>query len=222
MLNFSKLRGVLLIILFFTCSGGALAQSPHNHRHSFADAEKWKAIFDDPARDIWQKPQEVIAALALAPDATVADLGAGTGYFAMRLAAALPQGRVFAVDIEPGMVQHVAARAKHNHAANLVAVQGATDDPRLPGKANLILLVNVYHHIAQREKYFAGLRDALKPGGRIAVIDFTADSPVGPPRSARISAARVKDEMRNAGFSSNEEHGFLPHQYFLVFTPGRP
>ncbi|MBI3376329.1 MAG: class I SAM-dependent methyltransferase, partial [Betaproteobacteria bacterium] len=207
-------------ILFVVClPTNDFAQAPHTHQHSFADAEKWKDVFDDPARDEWQKPHQVIQALALAPGASVADIGAGTGYFAVRLAHMVPKGQVYAVDTEPDMVKHLAARAKQDGIANLRAVAGRADDPRLPAKVDLVLLVDVYHHIDAREKYFAKLRASLKPGGRVAIIDFNATSPVGPPASGRIAPGAIKDEMTAAGYALAAEHGFLPNQYFLVFQP---
>ena len=200
-------------------AGCATAQSPHGHQHSFRDAEKWSHIFDDPERDAWQKPHEVIRALALAPDARVADLGAGTGYFSARLANMLPGGRVYAVDIEPDMVRYLEARAKREGLRNIVAVKGEPDDPRLPGQVDLVLLVDVYHHIGERSAYFGRLRDALRPGGRIAIVDFKLDAPAGPPRAARIAPEAVKAEMKAAGYRVTAEHAFLPYQYFLVFSP---
>src|SRR5689334_23764588 len=101
-------------------AGSAVAQSPHTHQHSFGDAQKWAHVFDDPARDAWQKPHEVIQALALKPGASVADIGAGTGYFSARLAKMLPQGKVYAVDVEPDMVRYLAERAKRDGLANVV------------------------------------------------------------------------------------------------------
>jgi len=195
----------------------ALAQSPGTHQHSFGDAEKWAHVFDDPERDAWQKPHEVIRALGLAPDATVADIGAGTGYFSARLANMLKSGRVYAVDIEPAMVKHLAERAKREGLANLVPVAAAAGSPRLPAKVDLALFVDVYHHVEHRERYFRDLRKSLKPGGRIAIIDFRLDSPDGPPREARIEPERVKAEMKKAGYVLLAEHPFLPRQYFLVF-----
>jgi predicted methyltransferase len=197
----------------------AAAQTPHTHQHTFKDAEKWSHVFDDPERDAWQKPHQVIQALALKPDARVADLGAGTGYFSARLANMLPQGRVYAVDIEPDMVRFLAERGKREKLGNLTAVQGAPDDARLPEKADLILLVDVYHHIEDRKRYFAKLRGSLRPDGRIAVLDFKLDSPQGPPRAARIAPGTVKAEMKAAGFALAAEHAFLPYQYFLIFRP---
>jgi SAM-dependent methyltransferase len=198
------------------------AQSPDTHRHRFHDADKWSTVFDDPKRDAWQKPHEVIEALGLAPDAVVADIGSGTGYFAVRLAHRAPRGRVFGVDTEPGMVRHLAERAKREGLANLVSVAGAPEDPKLPEKVDLVLLVNVYHHIAAREDYFRRLQASLKPAGRLAVIDFREDAPRGPPRRERISAERVRAELGRAGYTLAGEHGFLPSQYFLVFRPGKP
>ena len=195
------------------------AQSPQTHQHSFGDAEKWAHVFDDPKRDAWQKPHQVIEALALQPGAVVADIGAGTGYFAVRLANMVPKGRVYGVDIEPDMVKYLAERAKREKRDNILAVAGAPDDPRLPEKADLILLVDVFHHIEQRERYFRKLRGHLKPGGRVAVIDFRLDSPEGPPKAARIAPGRVIAELKAAGYALAQEHGFLPNQYFLVFEP---
>jgi SAM-dependent methyltransferase len=195
------------------------AQPQHGHQHSFRDAEKWSHVFDDPKRDAWQKPHEVIQALALKPDARVADLGAGTGYFSARLARMLPQAKVYAIDIEPDMVRFLESRAQREGLGNVIALQGAADNPRLPEKADLILLVDVYHHIGDRTPYFRRLRESLRPGGRIAIVDFKPDSPVGPPRAARIAAAAVMAEMTAAGYAVAAEHAFLPYQYFLVFKP---
>jgi predicted methyltransferase len=210
----TRLLPALLLLAAIT----AAAQAPHTHRHSFGDAEKWAHVFDDPERDAWQKPHQVIQALGLRPDAVIADIGAGTGYFAVRFANMVPAGKVYAVDVEPDMVRYLAERAKKEKRANLVAVKGAAGDPRLPEKGDLVVLVGVYHHIEQRERYFRALAASLKPGGRIAVIDFRMDSPSGPPKSARVAPERVKAELAAAGYALSEEHGFLPRQYFLVFT----
>jgi predicted methyltransferase len=219
-----KRHSALAAALVLTISTGILsgrvaAQTPNTHQHSFGDAEKWAKVFDDPERDAWQKPHEVIQALALKPDAIVADIGAGTGYFSVRLAHMLPKGRVYGVDTEPGMVKHLADRAKREGLKNVTAVAGKPGDPRLPEKADLVILVDVYHHVENRERYFRQLQNSLKPGGRVAVIDFRMDSPVGPPPRARMEPDRVKDEMKRAGYALAQEHDFLPNQYFLVFRP---
>jgi len=213
-------RAGLLALTLALAAGLATAQSPSTHEHTFSGAERWAHVFDDPARDAWQKPHEVIQALALKPDALVADIGSGTGYFAVRLANMVPSGRVYGVDVEPDMVKYLAERAKREKHANVVAVGGAPDDPRLPEKVDLILLVDVFHHIDARERYFRKLQGYLKPGGRIAIIDFRLDAPEGPPRAARIAPEQVRAEMKAAGYASAAEHDFLPRQYFLVFKFG--
>lgn len=211
-------RSFALALLAFACAC-AQTQTPHTHEHRFSGAERWARVFDDPTRDRWQKPDEVIAALAFAPDATVADIGAGTGYFAARLARALPKGRVYAVDIEPDMVRYLGERARRERLPNLQAVLGKPDDPQLPEAVEGVLIVDTYHHIGDRIAYFERLRARLKPGGQVAIVDFTLESPVGPPRNARIAAQQVREEMQRAGYALAAQHDFLPHQYFLVFRP---
>jgi SAM-dependent methyltransferase len=198
------------------------AQSPHTHEHRFDNAEKWAREFDDPKRDAWQKPHEVIQALALKPDAVVADIGSGTGYFAVRLAHMVPKGKVYGLDTEPDMVKYLAERAKREGLRNLISSKAEAGDPRLPEKADLVILVDVYHHIDGRDAYFGRLRASLKPGGRVAIIDFRMDSPDGPPKAARIAPEQVMVELKRAGYALEKEHAFLPNQYFLVFRPAAP
>ena len=222
-MNRSSLLKIVLILL--SCAGlsagPAAAQSPQTHQHSFGGAEQWAQIFDDPKRDAWQKPHEVIQALALKPDAVIADIGSGTGYFSARFANMVPKGRVYGVDTEPDMVKYLAERAKREGLKNVTAVTGAPGDPRLPEKADLIIMVDVFHHIADRARYLKKLQGSLKPGGRLAIIDFRMDSPDGPPTSARIAPDRVKTELKGAGYALIQEHAFLPNQYFLIFQPAK-
>lgn len=199
----------------------AAAQSPHTHDHSFGDAQKWAQIFDDPKRDAWQKPHEVIQAFNLKPDAIIADIGSGTGYFSARFANMVPKGRVYGLDTEPDMVKYLAERAQREGLKNITAVQAKPGDPQLPEKADLVILVDVYHHIDGRERYFRQLQSSLKSGGSVAVIDFRMDSPDGPPKAARIEPDRVKAELAKAGYVLAAEHAFLPNQYFLVFRPAK-
>jgi len=216
--SFLSFAAALAVLIF----GTAAAQSPHTHQHSFGDARSWAKEFDDPKRDAWQKPHEVIQALAPQADEVIADIGAGTGYFSVRFAHMVPNGRVYGVDTEPDMVKYLAERAKREGLTNVVAVAGSPGDPKLPEKADLVLMVDVYHHIEGREAYFRTLLGELKPGARVAIIDFRKDSPDGPPPSARIAPNRVKEEMRKAGYALEREHGFLPKQYFLVFRSASP
>jgi SAM-dependent methyltransferase len=207
---------------------GAHSSSEHGGHHSlthpgamphrFEDAEAWAKRFEDPGRDAWQKPDEVIAALALPADAKVADLGSATGYFAVRLARAVPKGRVFGVDVEPDMARYLAERAQREGLSNLSAILGAPADPKLPEPVDLVLVVNTYHHIEERVAYFRRLQAALTPRGRLAIIDFRLGQPMGPPEAHRLAPERVRHELEAAGYRLVEEHGFLPNQYFLVFA----
>ena len=177
----------------------AVASAQHDGKlhKRFDDPAKWSKSFDDPERDKWQMPDRVIAALALPPDAVVADIGAGTGYLAARLARHLKGGTVYAVDIEQAMVDHLAERAKASGLANLRAVLGTASAANLPEPVDLVVLLNVYHHIERRPAYFKRLRPSLKPGGRVAIIDYRPDAPQGPSKSHRIAPARivVRDEI---------------------------
>ena len=207
-----------IVVALLLVAAPAAPQSVSEHEHDFDDAERWARVFDDPKRDEWQKPHEVIQALALKPDAIVADIGAGTGYFSVRLARALPAAKIYATDIEPAMVQHLAARAKRDDLANMHAVQSTLEEARLPEKVDLALFIDVYHHIDDRSRYFARLKDPLRPGGRVAIVDFMLDSEVGPPPRARVPPSRVRTELARAGYKLTEELTFLPNQYFLVFS----
>ena len=216
---------VLLILCTLLPVGTALtavrasAQSHHNGHHSFQDAAAWAKKFDDPKRDASQKPAEVIQALQLKLDAVVADIGAGTGYFAARFARAVPQGRVYAVDAEPDMVKYLGDRARREGLGNLTAILADASNPRLPENADVIILVNTYHHIDKREVYFRELKGRLNPGGRLAIIDFRMDAPEGPSSKMRIAPQRVQKELTDAGYRLTQELAFLPNHYFLIFEP---
>ena len=190
--------------------------------HAFDDVKHWSQVFDDPARDAWQKPHAVVAALGLAPGATVVDLGAGTGYFAKDLSAAVgARGAVLAADTEPALVAHLRARAEREGLANLVPILASADNPRLPAAgADVVLIVDTYHHIDDRVAYLRRLKDALKPSGRVAVVDWQKrDLPVGPELAHKLAREQVIDEMSRAGYRLTAEPELLPYQYFLIFTP---
>lgn len=186
--------------------------------HRFADADAWAKAFEDPERDAWQKPEEVIAALALPQEAKVADLGSATGYFAVRLARAVPKGHVYGVDIEPDMKRYLEERARREGLGNLTAVLGEPADPKLPEPVDLVLVVNTYHHIQDRTAYFRQLHGSLTPGGRVAIVDFRKGQPIGPPEQHRLPPEQVRQELEAAGYRLAEDLGFLPNQYFLLFT----
>lgn len=212
-------------------AGQAQTQPGHHHHpsdasddatmtHAFDDVDKWVERFDDPAREEWQKPGLVVRSLLLKPGMNAADIGAGTGYFNRHLAEAVgPGGKVYAADLEPKMVAYMGERAKREETPNVVPLLAAADDPELPaGAIDMILIVNTYHHFDDRLAYFGRLKAALKPGGRIAVIDFLKkELPVGPPLEHKLDRDQVVAEMDAAGYDLIREPEFLPYQYFLIF-----
>lgn len=203
--------------------GGARDADDATVRHRFDDVAHWTKVFDDPSRDAWQKPAEVVAALELRPGAMVADVGAGTGYFARHLAAAVgPRGTVLAVDVEPALVEHLRERAEREKLANVTPVLGSADDPRLPaGKVDLVLLIDTYHHIDDRIDYARRLRAALAPGGRVAIVDWQKrELPVGPRVEHKLEREQIVGEMTAAGYRLVAEPDLLPYQCFLIFAPG--
>lgn len=185
--------------------------------HRFENAAEWSKVFDEPGRDAWQKPDEVVTLVAAAPGNTVADLGAGTGYFLGRLSRAVgPKGKVLGLDVEADMVRFMTERATKEKLANVEARQVKTDDPGLTaGSVDRILVVDTWHHIGAREVYVPKLAAALKPKGAIVVVDFTLDAKRGPPAEHRISAEQVVKELTAAGLEASVATETLPDQYVV-------
>ena len=188
----------------------------HMH-HSFDNAADWAKSFDDPARDAWQMPDKVIAALKSKPGQAVADIGAGTGYFSMRLAKSNSKVQVYGVDIEPSMVDYLRTRADKEGLKNITAIQAEAGSPKLPVSVDLVLIVDTFHHIPNRVEYFRKLGASLKQGGRVAIIDFKPDATMGPPKEFRFTSEKIVAELKEAGFKQSEKHDFLPQQHFLIF-----
>ncbi len=188
---------------------------PDHMQHKFDDPARFAKSFDDPARDGWQMPARVIDALALKPGMTVADVGAGTGYFSMRLAR-VPVS-VFAVDVEPAMIDHLKKRAADEKLSNVAPVLASATSANLPEPVDVVLVVDTYHHLPNRPAYFRELRKSLKPGGRVAIIDFRKSAPDGPPAHFRFTPEQIQDEMKQAGYQLDAAHDFLPRQHFLIF-----
>ncbi len=192
---------------------------PHERRHMEHrfDPERWAKSFDSSERDAWQKPDQVLETLDLKGGERVADVGAGTGYFTVRLARAPSMPTVYAVDIEPKAVEYLQRRADKEGLKNVVAVQASGTAANLPEPVDCILVVNTYHHIADRVAYFQRIGESLRSGGRIAIIDFKKGAPMGPPEEYRFTPAEIQSEMQKAGFTLSERHTFLPNQEFLIF-----
>jgi cyclopropane fatty-acyl-phospholipid synthase-like methyltransferase len=177
------------------------------------------AALDDPKRDAYQKPAEVVQALGLKPGDLVADIGAGSGYFTLRFASKVaPGGHVYAVDVSPDMVRHLNGRIRDAKLANVSTILAPPDDPLLPVPVDLAVIVDVWHHVEDQSGYLARLKSSLKAGGRVVMIDFQKrDLPVGPPTAMKIAREDLLAQMQANGFRLTKEHTFLPYQYFLVF-----
>lgn len=206
-------------LLFLACKTTPDQRDAHGHlKHGFDDADAWAARFEDPKREAWQKPAEVIAALALKPDAKIADIGSATGYFPVRFARALPKSRVYGADVESSMVNYLNKRADQEQLTNLTSHLAEYADAKIPEPVDLILIVNTYHHIEDRLAYFKKLAASLKPGGRLAIIDFTRSSKMGPDAAEKVPAEQVQAELKEAGYTFTQWHDFLPEQHFMIFT----
>ena len=201
-----------------TAAGQHTGQKPDHMAHRFENPEEWAKSFDDPARDEWQLPARVIDALDIRPGHVVADIGAGTGYFTVRLARTPPKPRVYAVDIEPSMIEHVKQRAAKEGLSNVAGVVAASGRPNLPEPVDVVLIVDTYHHIPDRVAYFTALKSVLKPGARLAIVDFRKGAPSGPPEEFRFTPEQITTELARAGYSLRASHDFLPRQIFLVFA----
>lgn len=229
-----------LIVALVACSAALLgsctpcprAVSTHAHHgvvtapgnrdpHGPSDVSAYIAHLESPERDVWQKPEAVIGALGLRADSWVADVGCGPGYFTRRLARAVPAGLVFAVDVEPRQLDRLNEHLTAEKLENVVPVLAPLDDPRLPRRQfDLVLVVDTYHHFPDRLEYLQRLREALRPGGRLAIIDYHAgELPVGPPPEHKLAREVVLEEAARAGFRLIEEPAILPYQYFLIFRP---
>jgi arsenite methyltransferase len=198
-------------------------QQSGTHLRRPSDIQEYLQHLDRAERDRDQKPSQVVEALELKPGMVVADLGAGSGYFTRRFAEAVTdEGKVYAIDIELDMLAYTKESLAQTHAPHRVEfILADPDNPRLPaGSVDLIFVCNVYHHLENRPTYFAHAAPALKPGGRVAVIDFYHDrrsGDVGFPRRHLVARETVIDEMGEAGYTLLREHGFLSRQYFLEF-----
>jgi ubiquinone/menaquinone biosynthesis C-methylase UbiE len=220
-------RCCLAAWLALSATGGtAAAQAPRDERevqHLHGDPTAYIQAIEDFKRDEYQKPHEVIAALGIEAGEIIADIGAGAGYFTMRLARHVgPKGRVYAVDVSPDMVRFLHARVRDMKLLNVSPILAPPDDPLLPEPVDRFLFVNVWHHIDDRPGYLARMRDLLKPGGQIVMIDFQKrEIPVGPPMAMKIAREDLVRELEAAGFRVAKEHTFLPYQYFVVFERAR-
>jgi ubiquinone/menaquinone biosynthesis C-methylase UbiE len=172
-----------------------------------------------PEREDEEAPSKALDALALKPGMVVADIGAGSGYYTSRMAKRVgATGRVYATDIQQGMIDLLDRRIKTEGLTNVTTVLGGMDDPKLPPKSiDLAIMVDVYHELQQPQIFLQRLKEAFKPGGRLVLLEFRKEDPKVPILEVhKMSVAEVKQEMEAEGFSLDEVIEVLPWQHILV------
>lgn len=202
---------------------GASHGSPHGGHdgplvHRFDDPAKVEAMLEGPDRDAYQQPEVLVGLLGITPGMRVVDLGAGTGYLEPYLSRAVgPEGEVLAVDVEAPLVRHLLARVAREGLANVQPRLGLYEDPLLaPASADRVLIVNTWHHIAAREAYAGKLAQALRPGGRVFVVDFTLESEHGPAPAHRVTPEQVIAELTAGGLRASLVDEPLREQFVVV------
>jgi ubiquinone/menaquinone biosynthesis C-methylase UbiE len=176
-------------------------------------------LLDAPDRDLWQRPDQIMDAMGIADASIVADIGAGSGWFTIRLARRVgPRGLVYAEDVQKEMITALSRRVGREGLNNVQPVLGLNNDPRLPGKVDAVLVVDAYHEIEDRVAMLSSLARALKPQGRIGVVDFKLDGTgPGPSAEERVSPDVVVKDAEKAGLRLIRQEPFLQYQYFLIF-----
>jgi SAM-dependent methyltransferase len=193
------------------CHGDAHAGA---YEHRFEKAEDWAKRFDDPMRDLWQKPELVVEAMKMGPEMVVADIGAGTGYFLPHLAKTA--ARVIGLDIEPDMVRYMNERIAREKLEGTSARECKADDPGLtPASVDRILIVDTWHHIGDRGEYSKRLKAALREGGAVYVVDFKLDAPMGPPKDHRLTPEQAIAELQAGGLAAETVEVDLPYQWVV-------
>jgi SAM-dependent methyltransferase len=177
------------------------------------------AWLERPERERVEQPDRVVDSLDLRPDDVVADIGAGTGYFTFRIAERVPEGGVYAVDIQPEMLDIVMERAWEQGFENVEPVRGDVDDPNLPAASvDLALIVDAYHEFSHPREMMQGLVRALRPGGRVVLLEYRAEDPSIPIKPLhKMTEAQVRLELEAAGLRHVKTKDFLPRQHYLVF-----
>jgi len=199
-------------------AGGAAAQQPP-HGRLFPPHEL--GLLEGPDRDAWQKPEQIMDALAIADGSTVADLGAGGGWFTIRLARRVgPNGRVYAEDIQPQMIEAISRRVQREGLPNVTTILGTPNDPRLPeGQVDAVLIVDTYHEMEDPVTLLRNVLRSLSPKGRVGIVDFTMEGGgPGPPMDERVEPERIVRDAEAAGLRLLRRVTFLRYQYLLVFS----
>jgi arsenite methyltransferase len=185
-----------------------------------AGCAEWRyRHMNDPARDAWQKPKQVVERLDIQPGARVADVGAGGGYFTWYLAAAVgPQGKVYAVEIDDTALAIIEKEMKSRGVTNVVPIRAEPGDAKLPEPVDLVFSCDTYHHMEDRVAYFQSLARYLKPDGKVAILDFHAEGFFSGLLGHGTTKQEVRREMESAGYRLAADYDFIDRQHFQVFS----
>src|SRR5687768_898142 len=186
-----------------------------------APATENAPFFNRPQRDQEEKPELLMNALQIRPGATIADIGSGTGYFTWRLAQQVgPKGKVYAVDIQQSMLDLTRKAVAAHKLANVEYVLATDTSPRLPDRSvDLVFIAYAYHEFGDPDAMMAGIRRALKPGGRVVILEYAKESKIAPASPLhKMSFAEIRREIQPMGFVIDQLLDFLPMQHGVVFT----
>jgi SAM-dependent methyltransferase len=219
-------RVIPLAVLVLALLGVLAAQAPGIHPVSgrrLAPVMGWQGAdwLERGERVDEEEPDVALDVLKIAKGASVADIGAGSGYITVRLAKRVgPTGTVYANDLQPQMLEMLRRRLEREKVANVTLVQGTVDDPRLPpASVDLGIMVDVYHEFSQPQAMLRGLRQALKPGGRLVLLEYRKEDPSIPIRlEHKMTVAEAKLELEAEGFTLSKVDESLPRQHILIFT----
>ena len=208
-MSYRKLISCVVFVSLFTLV--TLAQQPRR------TAEEYIKVLETERRIEGLQITKVIETLKIKPGQRVGDLGTGSGLFTRPIAQKLgDKGIVYAIDIDPGLLKHVEKIAAEQKITNIKTVLGAEDDPKIPEKVDLIIIIDTLHHIGNQGPYLKNLKKYLKRGGRLAIVDFSETWPAGH-ESMKFSLEQLEGWMKAANFKRVEKHDFLNNNFFVIY-----
>ncbi len=210
-------KAFALFTLVLLCSITAFAQQPQGQSRGGRSADEYIKLLESERRQTDLQVAKVIETLKVKAGDRVADIGSGSGLFTRPLAKQVaPKGVVYAVDIDPELIKYVEKTAAEQKLTNIKTIMGGEDDPRLPEKVDLIVIIDTLHHIANQPTYLKGLKKYLRNNGRIAVIDFSKTWPAGHEKMI-YKVEDLDGWMKAAGYKQIEKYDFLDNDFFVVY-----
>ncbi len=207
------------LLLVVTVAAGFALSAPVTAQHARLFPPEFLGLLEGPDRDAYQRPDQIMDALQIGENSIVADLGAGGGWFTVRLARRVRNGRVYAEDIQPEMIQAIERRMQREGLQKIVTtVLGTPTDPKIPVSLDAVLIVDTYHEMDQPVTLLRNLAKSLKPTGMIGIVNYKKDGEgPGPPMDERVDPEQVIRDARAAGLELRKRENFLRYQYLLTF-----